>query len=115
MVSALAGLRISGTFSGLKTLKIKETDRVEALAAELARFGALFKEDGDDEWSLDCSAVTQPGHRPIVETYEDHRMAMALAPLCMVFGPLIIENPNVVSKSYPHFWEDLKQLGFRIS
>jgi len=115
LVSALAGLKISGSFSGLKTLKIKETDRVEALRLELLKFGAVFREEGDDEWTLDCTAERQPEHRPIIETYEDHRMAMAMAPLCMVFGTLIIENPAVVNKSYPHFWEDLKSLGFIIS
>jgi len=115
LVAALSGLKINGSFSGLKTLKIKETDRVEALRIELAKFGAIFNENGEDEWSLDCSGGQQPEHRPIIETYEDHRMAMAVAPLCLAFGNLIIENPDVVNKSYPHFWEDLKSLGFVIS
>lgn len=114
MVSLLAGLRVPGHFSGLKTLKIKETDRVIALQQELAKFGAAFRETGEDAWELDCSGVRVPTERPVIRTYEDHRMAMAIAPLCLVFGPLIIENPSVVSKSYPNFWKDLESLGFKV-
>lgn len=115
VISLLAGLGVNGRFSGLKTLKIKETDRCEALRVELARFGADFRQSGDDEWKLDCARLRKPPHRPIIRTYDDHRMAMAIAPLCLSNGPLIVEDPSVVNKSYPAFWNDLETLGFRIS
>ena len=114
LVATLTGLRVNSTLSGLRTLKIKETDRVAALKNEVVKFGAIFNESDDDEWKLDGSRVKQPDNRPIIRTYEDHRMAMAMAPLALKFGPLIIENPDVVVKSYPKFWEDLKSLKFKL-
>lgn len=115
LVATMTGLRVDGQFSGIQTLKIKETDRVAAMAAELAKFKASFTEFDQENWVLNTDQVSKPEHRPIIETYEDHRMAMAIAPLCLPFGPLIIENPVVVEKSYPMFWEDLAELGFRVS
>jgi 3-phosphoshikimate 1-carboxyvinyltransferase len=113
--AAMTGLKVDSVFSGLMTLKIKETDRVAALREELLKFGAKFEETGEDEWMLNCYDVAQPVHRPVIRTYEDHRMAMALAPLCLRFGALIIENPDVVAKSYPKFWEDMRKLGFEVT
>ena len=100
-------------FSGIQSLKIKETDRVAALINELKKLGYLLKETeiGMLEWDGErCLPEKEPG----LDTYDDHRMAMSLAPGAIVTGSLIINNPEVVSKSYPDFWDDLKQAGFSI-
>ena len=110
-----AGLGVRGKFSGLDTLRIKETDRIGALQAELAKTGcrlsALPPEDGREYYQVEGKADIKG--LPVFATYEDHRMAMAFAPLSM-FGGIRIEDPMVVSKSYPSFWEDLQQLGFEV-
>jgi len=100
-------------FSGIQSLKIKETDRVAALINELKKLGFLLKENGKGilEWDGErCFPVKEPA----IDTYDDHRMAMSLAPGAVVYKSLIINDPAVVSKSYPNFWSDLKQAGFRI-
>jgi len=106
------GLGINGHFSGLKTLKIKETDRVQALHQELAKVGVSFNEQADETCKITKKAAIQ-NSIPSIETYEDHRMAMAFAPLAMQLGAIQIEHPEVVEKSYPQFWEDLESLGFK--
>ena len=115
VISLLAGLQMDGEFSGLKTLKIKETDRVDALNKELSKFGAHFYQSQEDEWVFDASKIKAPTVSPTIETYEDHRMAMAIAPICLKFGSIIINEPDVVAKSYPMFWSDLESLGFQIN
>ncbi|MDR1698204.1 MAG: 3-phosphoshikimate 1-carboxyvinyltransferase [Prevotellaceae bacterium] len=97
-------------FSGLQSLKIKETDRIAALIAELHKFGFVLSEtaDGVLEWNGERA---EPDSLPSVRTYEDHRMAMAFAPVCLCGKTLIIENPEVVNKSYPNFWKDLQKIG----
>ena len=114
---ACAGTGITGLFSGLETLRVKETDRILALKNELAkvntRFYALpkrFSQKTNVEYFM-TEEKANWDEIPIFATYEDHRMAMAFAPLAM-FAPIKIEHPNVVEKSYPTFWEDLKKLGF---
>jgi 3-phosphoshikimate 1-carboxyvinyltransferase len=115
-----AGLDVEGLFCGLETLRIKETDRIAALQTELAKTGVqltavapeerpqpdkeYFRVKGKARWSAP----------PRFATYEDHRMAMAFAPLAM-FGPMEVADPMVVGKSYPDFWADLESLGFEIS
>lgn len=94
--------------SGLKSLRIKETDRVAALQAELAKCNARLNQTGDDQFEL-ISNYRKPIDR--IETYNDHRMALAFAPLALM-NEIIISNPLVVSKSYPGFWEHLKEAGF---
>jgi len=111
-----AGLGVQGLFSGLETLRIKETDRIAALQNELAKVQAYlsplpkrFSPKSEKEYfMIDGKADVQS---PTFPTYEDHRMAMAFAPFAM-FAPIQIEEAMVVEKSYPLFWEDLKQLGF---
>ncbi len=101
-------------FTGLKTLKIKETDRIEALKTEMRKLGFVIKEDQDGNLSWDgerCEASPDAA----IDTYEDHRMAMAFAPVALRNGSITINNPQVVSKSYPDFWTDLKSAGFTIS
>ena len=97
-------------FSGVQSLKIKETDRVAALIAELAKFGYQLHEPQHGQLAWDGTQVPVSSEVPSVKTYEDHRMAMAFAPLALI-QPIIIEEPNVVSKSYPRFWEDLELIG----
>jgi 3-phosphoshikimate 1-carboxyvinyltransferase len=106
-------LGIPFCFSGLQSLKIKETDRLAALRADLRKFGyPLTEREGRIlEWHGErCDAASSP----VVATYEDHRMAMSFAPLAMQYPEGVrIAHPEVISKSYPHFWEDLCRAGFR--
>lgn len=96
------------TFSGLESLKIKETNRIEALINELRKLGYLLFEpaEGMLAWDNERCEVSEPVS---ISTYDDHRMAMAFAPVGLT-RPIIIKNPEVVSKSYPNFWEDLGKL-----
>ena len=105
------GLGISCHLTGLHTLKIKETDRLEALKTELSKLGANISVT-DDSLILERSAHIIPEVK--IATYNDHRMAMAFAPLA-IKAPIVIEDASVVSKSYPAFWNDLKALGFTIA
>ncbi|MFM2268251.1 MAG: hypothetical protein RL757_1692 [Bacteroidota bacterium] len=115
-----AGVGAQGLLTGLETLFIKETDRVAALQNELGKIDVTFY-----KLPARFSAKTQKQYfglegkaniegNPIFETYEDHRMAMSFAPLAML-GNIQIQEPNVVEKSYPNFWKDLKKLGFEIN
>lgn len=99
--------------TGLRTLRIKETDRLEALRTELRKLGYVVKVEGDDaiSWHLETTAAQTEIH---ICTYHDHRMAMAFAPAAIRFPGLIIDDAQVVSKSYPLFWEHLRQAGFKI-
>lgn len=100
-------------FTGLASLKIKETDRIEALKKELRKVGYVLKDENDNTMIWDGERCA-PTYEPI-DTYEDHRMAMAFAPIALKLPQLEINHPEVVSKSYPHFWEDLKKAGFTIT
>lgn len=102
------GLGIGCHLTGLHTLKIKETDRLEALRIELTKLGAAISVTNDSLTLLPSNAIN---HNVKIATYNDHRMAMAFAPLALKV-PIVIENAEVVSKSYPDFWEDMKKLGF---
>ena len=100
-------------FKGLSTLKIKETDRIEALKTEMRKLGYVIESRNDSEllWNGD---TCEPNMEAGIDTYEDHRMALAFAPYALKSGEIIINNPNVVTKSYPHFWSSLKAAGFII-
>jgi 3-phosphoshikimate 1-carboxyvinyltransferase len=108
IVVTCLGLGIGCHLTGLHTLKIKETDRLEALRIELTKLGANISVTND---SLTLLATKEINSNVKIATYNDHRMAMAFAPLALRV-PIIIENAEVVSKSYPDFWEDLKSVGF---
>ena len=100
-------------FYGLQTLKIKETDRIEAMRRELRKLGVVVEvtEDFDLVWDgTRCEPTDEP-----IDTYEDHRMAMSFAPLAFVRPGLAIRNPQVVTKSYPRFWEEIEKVGWRIN
>lgn len=101
-------------FAGLETLKIKETNRIVALQDELAKFGAQITEPAHGELSWDGTFQHEKQSVPEIETYHDHRMALAFAPACQVYGPVAILDPMVVTKSYPNYWEDLRKVGFEI-
>ncbi len=109
VMAAMHGIRLVSM--GLDTLAIKETDRIQALINELAKCSIQYKKL--DEFSYVTEGNIESPQEAI-ETYDDHRMAMAFAPLACLF-PIRINNPDVVSKSYPRFWEDLKSLGFIIT
>jgi 3-phosphoshikimate 1-carboxyvinyltransferase len=103
-------------FSGLKTLKIKETNRIAALQNELAKFGAILTEPAEGELAWTGTIDDSKAEKiPLVKTYHDHRMAMAFAPIALAGYTLEIDDPMVVTKSYPAFWEDLKKVGFEIT
>lgn len=105
------GLGMGCHLTGLHTLKIKETDRLEALKNELTKLGANVSVTND---SLTLEPSEKINKKISVKTYQDHRMAMAFAPLALK-TPISIEEAEVVSKSYPTFWDDLEKFGFQIS
>ncbi|QOG03575.1 3-phosphoshikimate 1-carboxyvinyltransferase [Flavobacterium sp. MDT1-60] len=111
IVVTCLGLGIGCHLTGLHTLKIKETDRLEALKIELTKLGATISVTND---SLTLTASENINHNVKIATYNDHRMAMAFAPLALKV-PIIIEDAGVVSKSYPDFWNDLETLNLQIS
>jgi 3-phosphoshikimate 1-carboxyvinyltransferase len=108
-----ACLNIPFHLTGLHTLKIKETDRINALIAEARKLGFAFTTNdvNDLKWDGTKTEMTAP---PVISTYHDHRMAMAFAPAAIACGTMTIENPEVVSKSYPNYWKDLREAGFEM-
>ena len=102
-------LGIPFRLSGIHSLRIKETDRVAALIAELRKLGYVLHAEGDERLLWDDTRCT-PDEHPTIATYDDHRMAMAFAPAALCYKNLAIEHPEVVTKSYPTFWEDLKKV-----
>ena len=100
-------------FRGLSTLKIKETDRIAALKKELLKLGYVLKDINGSELVWDGTRC-EPQKHAVIDTYEDHRMALSFAPLGLL-KPIVINNPQVVTKSYPRFWDDLKMAGFEIT
>ena len=112
-VVTCAALDIPFHFKGLATLKIKETDRIEALKREMKKLGYVIHDANDSELYWDgerCEPQMELG----IDTYEDHRMALAFAPYALKHDGLIINNPQVVTKSYPNYWNDLESVGFTI-
>ena len=112
-VVTCALLGVPFRFSGLQSLKIKETDRMAALIAEMRKLGYVLHESDGSVLSWDggrCPEEKATG----IDTYEDHRMALAFAPAAFLHEGLRINRPDVVSKSYPHYWEDLEKAGFRL-
>ena len=104
------GLGIKAHLTGLQTLKIKETDRIRALKTELEKLGATIEATNDSLKIYPPSQIIVKN--PVVSTYNDHRMAMSFAALAIKCPGLKIENPDVVNKSYPAFWDDLQHSGF---
>jgi len=109
VIVTCAALGIKGSFTGLESLRIKETDRLNAMKRELEKCGIQGNIIKDSEFRVQSSSLNKPG---LINTYGDHRMAMAFAPMALKYGTVQVENPDVVSKSYPGFWNDLKKVGF---
>ena len=112
-VVCCAALGIQFKFTGTSTLKLKETDRIKAMKTEMLKLGFVLTEDDDNSLCWDGTKTTPAEHIEI-DTYEDHRMAMAFAPLSIIYPGITINNPEVVTKSYPTFWKDLEKAGFKI-
>lgn len=106
-------LNIPFYFTGLQSLKIKETDRITALQIELKKLGYVIYEANHSILYWDGERCT-PAANKAIDTYEDHRMAMAFAPCCLKVDSLVMNDPDVVSKSYPLYWKDMEQAGFEI-
>ncbi|MFN7494640.1 MAG: 3-phosphoshikimate 1-carboxyvinyltransferase [Cyclobacteriaceae bacterium] len=111
VLPACAAKGITGEFTGLESLRIKETDRIAALQTELKKIGAELTEPTTGKWKLTPGKI--PNQTISISTYHDHRMAMGFAPWAALTD-LNIEAPEVVNKSYPTFWDDLKSVGFEI-
>ena len=110
VVCAMMGVKFH--FTGLGTLKIKETDRIEALKTEMRKLGFVIRDENNSELIWDGERC-EPDANAAIDTYEDHRMALAFAPVAML-QPITINNPKVVTKSYPNYWKDLEMAGFEI-
>jgi 3-phosphoshikimate 1-carboxyvinyltransferase len=117
MAVACCLLSIPFEFSGLRSLRIKETDRLTALRTELMKFGYLVESDGEDTLWWHGAAYNpdfEADGMPRVATYDDHRMALAFAPAALYFPGMTVCNAEVVSKSYPDFWDDMRRAGFTL-
>lgn len=97
-------------FKGLESLRIKETDRIAALIAELQKLGKHIEAIGEGELRYTAQNDSSPAHSITIATYDDHRMALAFAPAALRFPQLSIEHPEVVAKSYPDYWEHLSEI-----
>ena len=113
-VVTCALMNIPFRFEGLSTLKIKETDRIAALKTEMRKLGYVLRDEDGAVLVWDGERC-EPDANPVIDTYEDHRMALAFAPVAFRVPGLRVANPAVVTKSYPHYWEDLKLAGFSIA
>jgi 3-phosphoshikimate 1-carboxyvinyltransferase len=113
-VATCCGRGIPFMFTGTSTLLVKETDRIAALKTEMGKLGFIL-ESGQDGGFISWDGTRRNRvSDPVIQTYHDHRMAMALAPMAIPLGPIAVEDPEVVTKSYPDYWKDLKKVGFRI-
>ena len=110
VIALAAAKRIRLQMSGLESLKIKETDRISAMATEVRKIGAILDEPQTGVWTLEFDDEMEIPEEIVFDNYEDHRMAMALAPLCLKYN-IQINDPEVVKKSYPEFWDHLKLAG----
>jgi len=114
IIVTCAGLNIRGKFKGLESLPIKETDRIKALMNEIQKLGVCIKQGTFPELILENSKINFGViHR--IRTYGDHRMAMSFAPLALKTGSIQMEEPQIVSKSYPRFWHDIENVGFTLN
>lgn len=113
IIATCIALDIPFHFTGLQTLKIKETDRIEAMKSEMRKIGYVLKDARGRElmWEGERCPVSA---EPVIDTYDDHRMALAFAPLCLKRGSMTISEPMVVTKSYPRYWDDMRRAGFTV-
>ncbi|MCF0194399.1 MAG: 3-phosphoshikimate 1-carboxyvinyltransferase, partial [Bacteroidaceae bacterium] len=113
LVVTCCTLNLPFRFTGLQSLRIKETDRIAALETELRKWGYDVKDANDSVMWWDGTRTDSSGPAAI-DTYDDHRMAMSFAPACLRRDSVTINNPEVVTKSYPTFWDSLRTAGFKI-
>ena len=113
LAATITGLNIEGHFKGLESLRIKETDRIAAIKKELEKFGASIEILPNDEIKVNHGSLKS--FNGSIETYDDHRVAMSIAPLCLKVDSIEIEEPDVVAKSYPNYWNDLAVKGLKSS
>lgn len=111
----LIAKKIPFKLTGLDNLSIKETDRIKALVVEFQKLGINIQAESNHTLSWKGGEEINVPENHFVETYEDHRMALAFAPLSLVTKELVIKNPNVVTKSYPDYWSNLEEVGFGVS
>lgn len=109
LAATCVALKVTADLTGLNTLKIKETDRINALKNELQKFGAII-EVSDNSLHIKGYDMVNSNADILVNTYDDHRMAMSFAPFKYLFPNMMIENKEVVSKSFPAFWEQFAKL-----
>jgi 3-phosphoshikimate 1-carboxyvinyltransferase len=115
VIVSCAALGIKGRFTGLKTLRVKETDRIAALSNELIKLGYKVDVVGDEIWLSGNNSSNIKSDTPVVvNCYDDHRMAMSFAPLAILRNDICIEDPEVVKKSYPGFWKDMALAGIEL-
>ena len=115
VIVTCAALGVKGRFAGLKTLRIKETDRITALKNELSKLGySIEVVDNDIVLNGGIKPLQADPETVIVKCYDDHRMAMAFAPLAIIRSDISIDDPQVVNKSYPGFWRDIEKVGIAI-
>jgi len=115
VAATCVALNIDATLSGLENLRIKESDRLQVLKNELTMINPHIEISGNGIMRIDKQEKPDRHQSMRFSTYNDHRMAMAFAPLALCFNNVVIENPLVVSKSYPSFWDDARQLGFVVT
>ena len=108
-------LERSFRMTGVRTLRLKESDRLEALREELSKLGYVLKIEGEDAISWYGEKVPVSQEPPVIDTHGDHRMALAFAPAAVRFPGLVIRDADVVSKSYPSYWRHLEQCGFTVT
>ena len=108
-------LERSFRMTGVRTLRHKESDRLEALRQELLKLGYVLKIESDDAISWYGERVASPSLPLAIDTHGDHRLAMAFAPAAVRYPGLVINDAGVVEKSYPAFWRHMEQAGFMIS
>ena len=114
LVVTLVAKNIPFKITGLDNLSLKETDRIQALINEFKKLGITLEDESNFglSWQGNEKIIIPENH--IVETYDDHRMALAFAPLALINKSITIQNPGVTTKSYPGFWNDLKEVGFDV-
>ena len=115
LIPVCISLGIPFHITGTKTLLIKETNRITALVNEMKKFGADIEYDESGEWMRWDGSRSKPCEKILIDTYDDHRMALGISPMCLREGEIQINDPGVVTKSYPHYWEDLQKAGFSVS
>jgi 3-phosphoshikimate 1-carboxyvinyltransferase len=107
-------LNVPFRFSGTQSLRVKETDRIAALQNELAKFGATLQYESSGILEWDGTKKPIKTEQFTIATYDDHRMALSFAPIALLGKKIIIEDPEVVKKSYPAYWGDMRKMGFEV-